>query len=249
MKDKDIKNLFLKEDEKINIEMSQKLFGTPIEKKPATTVFQQKATPKKRFIFAPLVSFALIIVLAVSLVLTNGINNSSSVLTAYVLDINPSISITTNSDNEIVNICALNEDADEILADESFDNIVGESLDTAVENIITVAKEKGIFDEYQDNIQLWTLNDNPSKMREKLDGFGEMVRHNLDKLNLESINFEKHEMPLDEFRERMGFEGEYGKLDDMQKDIQRHDKYKGNPPPPNGNNTQPDNNPPPPLND
>ena len=248
MKNKDIKNMFLKEDEKLDIEMSQKLYDTPIQQKPAVKVApKQKQITNKRWVFAPIVSFALIIVIALSLIFTNG-TNSSGTVTAYVLDINPSISITTNSDNEVINICSLNDDADTILAEDCFNNIVGKSLDVAVENIISVAKEKGIFDEYQDTIQLWTLNDNPSRMRDKLDKFGDMVRRNLDDNNLQDINFEKHEMPLDDFRQRMGFEGEYQKLDDMKGDIQRHDKYR-NPPPPNGNNPPPDDNPPPPPND
>ena len=156
MKNKDIKNMFLKEDEKLNIEMSQKLFETQIQPKPAVKVApKQKQVVNKRWVFAPILSFALIIVIALSLVLTNGVNNTGTV-TAYVLDINPSISITTNSDNEVINICSLNDDADTILAEDCFDNIVGKSLDVAVENIISVAKEKGIFDEYTDSIQLST---------------------------------------------------------------------------------------------
>lgn len=52
MKNKDIKNMFLKEDEKLNIEMSQKLFETPIQPKPAIKVApKQKQVANKRWAF------------------------------------------------------------------------------------------------------------------------------------------------------------------------------------------------------
>ena len=228
MRNKDIKNLFLKEEDKIDIKMSNELKNTPI-------VMKEKITPthsfKKRWVFAPVGAVAMAFVVAFVLILTQT-GTSASALTAYVIEINPSISITTNAKDEVVNICSLNEDANTILSNAAFNDAVGKSLENAIKNIINVANEKGFFNGYDKTIKLYALNDNKKTMNKKLDNFGQMVRNELDFHGFEELPFEKAPMELDFFKEKMGFDNNFQRLDDMGKDIRKHDRFMGDVPPP-----------------
>jgi len=239
MKNKDVKNLFLSENEKLNIEMSHELRNTPIQP-PVKEEAVIKSHGFKKFI--PIFSVACCLIIAIVLLAVSPIWSGDGNLTAYVIDINPSISITTNQNNEVISICSLNEDADELLSSNEFDTVVGESLDVAVEKIIKTAADKGILNGYEDKIKIYALNDDKNVMDKRLDDFGQMVRKNLDEEGFKDIEFEKREMTINEFRDRMGFEREFDKLNDMRDDIRKHDRMHGGelpPPKPEGDDTPP----------
>ena len=239
MKNKKIKNLFLEENEKLNIEMSNELRQTPIQPPVEEAPAPIKRKPLMRLLPMGAIACCLIVAVVLALVLPFG---SSDNLTAYVIDINPSISITADENNTVISICSLNDDADELLSSNEFDSVVGESFDTAVEKIIKAASDKGILDGYEDTIRIYALNDNKGIMDKRLDEFGRLIRKNLDNEGFNNIEFEEREMTVNEFRERMGFENDFKRLDDMKDDIKKHDRMHGGelpPPKPEGDKTPP----------
>ncbi len=241
MKDKDLKKMFLKETENIDISMSEKLKNTPIEtskQKKVSVKENEKATWLR--LFLPISALACCLILAFTFIFPLNTSTNTSYLTAYVMEINPAIAIVADSEDNIINICSVNEDADEILSSAEFDDIIGKKLSLAVEKVIKVTSTEGILDGYTDKIRIFALNDNEKVLDKKLDRFGEMVRKELKEFGHEDIDFEKSPMKLDDFRDKMGFDDDFRKLDDMKKEIEEHDKYKGTTPP----DKKPDDNPP-----
>ena len=240
MKNSDIKKSFLKEDEKLNIQMSDALKNTPIQPPVKTAEAKSKRPVLTRVL--PMGAIACVLIIAVVLAIINPFSSSSGTLTAYVIDINPSISITADENNTVISICSLNDDADELLSSNEFDSAVGESFDTVVEKIIKTASDKGILDGYEDKIRIYALNDDKKIMDKRLDEFGRLVRKNLDDEGFKNIEFEEREMTVGEFRDRMGFEKEFGRLDEMKDDIKNHDRMHGGelpPPKPKGDENPP----------
>lgn len=76
------------------------------------------------------------------------IGNKSSYIT---IDINPSVQLVLNGKEEVVEVVALNEDADIIL---SGLDLVGLSVEDATEDIINSATETGYIDEYGDDNEI-----------------------------------------------------------------------------------------------
>lgn len=262
MKDKDLKNLFLNETSKIDINMSEKLKNTPIQSSKQQI---QEATVKKKFNwrnwFLPITATACLIIMLFSFVIPWNSTGGNSYLTAYILEINqslalseeenddsseinPSFAFVTDEDDNIINICSVNEDADEILNNEEFNDISNMKLSEAIEKVIKITSNEGIFDEYTDKIKIYALNDNKNKIDKKLNRFGEFIKQDLKEFGYEEIDFEKRSMEIDFFREKMGFDKMFDKLDDMRDDIKMHDRFKGEfpppPPPPNGENFPPE---------
>ena len=240
MKNKKIKNLFLEENEKLNIEMSDELKRTPIQPPVEEAPAPVKRKPLMRLL--PMGAIACVLIIAVMLAIINPFSSSNGTLTAYVIDINPSISITTDENDTVISICSLNNDADELLSSNEFDTVVGESLDTAVGKIIKAVSDKGILDGYEDKIRIYALNDDKKIMDKRLDEFGRLVRKNLDDEGFKNIEFEEREMTVGEFKDRMGFEKEFVRLDEMKDDIKNHDRMHGGelpPPKPDGDTTPP----------
>ena len=231
MTNKDFKEAFLKESESIDIRQSERLKQTPIQQ--SASDFSRAKTNKTRSFrkfFMPLTA-ACCLIIALSLFIINPFGTSDGYLTAYAIDINPSISIITDENDEVIKICSLNEDADAVLSDDEFDDIIGERFETAVGKIIKVVCENGVFNGYQDTIRIYALNDNRKIMDDKLNRFGNIVEKELERYGHGDIGLEKHEMTPNDFQEKMGIEGDFKRLDDMRNDIEKRDKYKGNPPP------------------
>ena len=243
MKNKDLKKLFLQETAKIDIIMSEKLKNTPIQS-PKQDV--QDFRPKKNMnwlkLFLPITATACIIVLLFSFILPIRSTTSNSYLTAYILEINPSFAFVTDEEDNIINICSVNEDADEILNNDEFNDITNMTLSEAVEKVIKITSEEGIFDEYTDTIKIYALNDNEKEIDSKLEKFGGFIQRDLREFVHSEIDFEKSPMKLDFFREKLGFDRDFNRLDDMRDYIKMHDRFKGEfppPPPPSGDEFTP----------
>ena len=246
---KEFKKKFSVESENVDIRMSEKLKQTPIQ--PAASTLGAKSEKRFSFrkAFMPLTALACCIIVVLSLVIINPFSSAEGGFTAYAIEINPSISIIADKNDNVLNVFSLNEDADAILCDGAFDDVVGESLETTVEKIIKVVSESGIFNDYHDNIRIYALNDDKKIMDDKLDKFDGILKNKLQKFGHGDIGREKFEMSPNDFKDKMDLQGDFGRLEDMKQDILRRDRYKGNPPPANGNELPPKpNGDPPPAN-
>ena len=260
MKIKDFKKAFLKETENVEIKASESLTNTPITAPVSVPIAEpvlatnenvvvktKKSSAFKRT-FMPLILAACFLIIAVSLLAANPFATASGI-TAYAIEINPSISIITDADDNVINICSINEDADTILSNSEFDDVLGESFETAVEKIIKVVSENGVFNGYQDKIRIYALNDDKNLMGDKLGKFGNIVENKLQKYGHGDIEIERREMTVDDFKGKMEMQGDFDRLDDMKRELKERDRYKNPPPdgepphgnPPEGNNPPPDN--------
>ena len=260
MKIKDFKKAFLKETENVDIKASEKLIKTPITAPiPATitepvlvttenVVVKTKNASSFKRTFLPLIMAMCLLIIGVSLLIANPFAKVSGI-TAYAIEINPSISIITDTDDKVINICSINEDADAILSDSEFDYVIGEKFEVAVEKIIKVVSENGFLNDYQVKIRIYALNDDKNLMNDKLGKFGNIVENKLQKYGHGEIAIEPHEMSVDDFKGKMEMQGDFDRLDDMKRELKERDRYKNPPPdgepphgnPPEGNNPPPDN--------
>ena len=244
MKTSEIKNLLKSESEKVDIKMSENLINTPIL--AAENKIPIKKSNKTLFALIPSLAaaFMIAIIFAFSFFGNNGVISTAK-LTAYVIEINPSIAITTDENDKVINICSLNGDADDILSSEEFSEIVGKDFNLAVNKIISVANEKGVLDNYEQSIKIYAVCDSENLIPKKLDGFENLVKENLRGVGKDDIGIEKNKMAIDDFKGKMGFTGEEKRLDDMRNDIERHDRLQGDNPPPKPDGEPQGDNPPP----
>jgi hypothetical protein len=120
-------------------------------------------------------SLASVFVLALVLfsVLSSGPSIDSVVASTVTIDINPSIEITLNDDDEVINIRAINPDG-ELLIDRNI-NFKGLSLDKTIEVIIAAAIEKGfIVDDTEDNIILIDVSSTQLEIKERVEAILEV---------------------------------------------------------------------------
>jgi len=232
MKNKDITLLLQQETKEIDIPMSKKLIDTPITPKKQTK--EEPKLNRKKFLFPILASITCCLLVLCLCFAFIPFNISSTQLTSYILKINPEFCITTNSNNQVVNICSLNADADTVLDNSAFDNIIGTNFSDCVNLIINNVDESIFLNYGNKRISLFAINDNQNTANTKLNEFGNIVRKSLDDRGFDKIQFDKFDMTLEFFKNEMGFENNFNKLDDMQFVIEHHDRFfdKDHMPPP-----------------
>lgn len=207
------------ENKDINIEMSEELKSTNIYISESK-VYNKKPNfvPKLCAVMACL----LLMVFSITALLLNIDKNAG--LTSYILEINPALCITTDKKDNIINVCALNEDANEIVSNSEFDYVYGIKLEECLSKIIKIVKEKGYFDNYDNTVKIYAINDDLSEEKKKLDNFAIMMRKELGNFQTRNISFEKHELALSDFRKKIGAEENFAKLDDMREYFINKDK-------------------------
>ena len=225
MNDKDIRQMLMKESESINIELSSRILDTPID-----TTFKQKAKVVSiwnRFRIAATATCSACIILICALFLGLNDNIAYSNLTSYVLEINPSVCITTDINNEVLSVCSFNSDGDELLSNNKFNNIKGSSLETCIATIISIAFKMGYFENYSidKNINLYVTNNKQDFASRKADFAIELIKQNLILQGLKNIEINDSYLSIENFKERMGIDKQYKNLDEMKDDIISHDKY------------------------
>ncbi len=222
MDDKEFRNKFKEEMTIIDIKMSNRLKNTKIViednkvKKQKTNIFTSPV-----FISVISVCFILIVVAGIFLFKSPQENLN---LTSYIMEINPSICIIAGANDEVINICALNDDADEIVSNERLDSVQGLHFEKCVNIVMEIVYDAGYFEDYQETIKLYAINDDDNKRKENLNGFEKIMKKNLNKLGVEQVEFEKHEMGIDDFKEKLGLEEDFKSLDDMHKYLKDKDR-------------------------
>lgn len=232
MKKNKIKQLSNQEKSLINIEMSEKLNNTTIPKKE-DYLYQTQSSKLKFFPrFVSICACLIFFVVCLSLIFTPKINSKSAVgMTSYIMEINPSICITTNKNDKIINVCALNDDANLIVMDDELIGIEGQSFDSGVEIIMSVIKKNGYFENYNEPINIYAFNDSSENQYNKLKNFEEIMQKKVSEFGYD-IPLKKHRIGMDDFKEKIGFSDDYETLDDMQEFFKNKERSYHFPPQP-----------------
>ncbi len=108
-----------------------------------------------------------VIALLITLVMTS--QPSTPVIASTItVDINPSIEITLDEDDNVINVVAINDDGEEIINPNT--TFRGLSLDQAIEILIEEAYDQGfIVDTTEENVVLISVDSDNSELRERLE--------------------------------------------------------------------------------
>lgn len=236
MKNKDFKNLLKSEINDLDIPMSEKILSVPLQKKNFETLPQKEYKNLTglnffKFFIPTLCSCGLVIIILLSAIFSfydikDIKTTKASNLTSYIIEINPAICITADSENKVISVCSLNNDGDIILCDEFFSEIPNQTvlLNDCIDKIMDLTFSNGNF-EINQNIRLFAINNREKFAREK----GTFVKdHIIEKLinsNFENIDVEFKFMNVEKFSGRMNLEGDYNDLDEFQEEIQGRQRY------------------------
>lgn len=224
MKIQEFQNRLEQENLNLNIEMSEKIAKTPIA---ASDEFIRSSnefisSEKKRFNFLRLtvcfVCFVFMAICVSSLIIQTSSKDETVGLTSYILEINPSICITTDKNDSVINICALNDDANIIVSDESVKNFKKLSFDECVARLMGVIRREGYFDDFDIHdrtIKLYAFNDSNETQYKRLKHFEKIMQDKMNEFGYNDVPFEKHRIGMDDFKKIMGFEEDFETLDDM----------------------------------
>ncbi|MBQ7307013.1 MAG: hypothetical protein IJW82_00620 [Clostridia bacterium] len=218
MKKKSMKELLINEIEQIDIKMSERVKNTKIVKVEKNSI---RFTKFLTFKFVFVMSFIIIALSCILYCLDK--NNSTTYITSYILEINPSICVTADNEDNVISIYPLNEDANLILSDMSLNNISGEKLSDCLSKIIKVISDEGIFDNYENTIKLYAINDNEKICSKKLDEFEGFIKKELNSLGVKDVPFEKHEMNMFDFKEKLGVDDGFDNLNQMKNFLEDKD--------------------------
>lgn len=158
MKKKQILKLLSKEIDQVVPKLDDRVLSTPIEPKKEEvieleekTTFAQKIQKtfksKKTWGYLSSVAAVLIVVILAVVFMPQFINQNNKEkeeYTCFVVDINPSVMVTTDKEGNVVNVSALNKDGDVLLASGNISD--GSKLETCIENIINISMQLGYID-------------------------------------------------------------------------------------------------------
>lgn len=136
--------------------LQQILSSCDQQKGPVITM----TNPKKRNWTAPLIAVAASLVLVMGGVFGYGWHTVRAVDSRITLDVNPSISITVNSKERVLNVDALNDDAAAIIGNM---DLKGTQLEVAVNALIGSMMQNGYLDELQNSILVSVENSDNAK--------------------------------------------------------------------------------------
>lgn len=227
MKNRDIKNLIKNEYKNLKVSpVSSNVLNVSIQEKPP---FESRT----KFVGLPTLRYAIsslcILVLFALAITPNFFGNTieQSNITSYILEINPSICITTDSDDSVIAICSLNSDGDVLLSDDRFEAILGQDLSIGVKSVVDASVDLGYFEDYDDHIVLFAINNKESFAFEKNSKFESFLSKYLQSHDLNEIKIDKGCMSIDDFKSRMNFKNNIDDLDKMRDAIKNRSRYYG----------------------
>lgn len=226
MNKKDFKAKLKEENSKIEIEMSEAIKSTQIVKQDTFVSESKKMNFLKLSIY--FTCFVFIALCFSSLFVKK--SDEKIGLTSYILEVNPSICITTDGSDNVINICALNDDANAIVLDNRFNNYTSLSFDECVSNLVNVMKMKGYFENFAETdskINIYAFSDSNEIQYQKLSHFEQVIKNKMVEFGFADLPFdehiEKHRIGMDKFKQMVGFEEDYRTLDDMQEYFRHRD--------------------------
>ena len=159
---KDLKEKLFKEMDERMPEMSDRLNDYPITKKENKFLFSLNWK-----VLTPILSVILIALIVIPFLL----NDKTPTDQIYMLEVNPTIIIKTDADDNVVEIKSGNKDADEVLVSLDINNLIGQKLTVVSEVIADELLQLGYFDAEDKNfIKISSTNDS-NKFEEALTNY------------------------------------------------------------------------------
>lgn len=223
MKINKIEKMLKEESESINIDLPNYVRDVPLEKKMEEN---KELVFKKKIRMMPLLASAVSLLLVIGVVF--GVfgssfftSSNSSLLTSFIVEINPAFCVTIDSDDNVVGITALNEDANTVIQDNRIINSIGKNIDECLSNLIDIVKEDGFFNENLKQVVISGFNDNRTQLKKKMDMFTDDFNRIMKEKGFGDINYQSNMLGFDSFMDRMDLPPEGPrKLDDMKDNFQ-----------------------------
>ena len=180
---KDLKEKLFKEMDERMPEMSDRLNDYPITKKENKFLFSLNWK-----VLTPILSVILIALIVIPFLL----NDKTPTDQIYMLEVNPTIIIKTDADDNVVEIKSGNKDADEVLVSLDINNLIGQKLTVVSEVIADELLQLGYFDAEDKNVIKISSTNDSNKFEEALTNYfsnqGYFVAIFDRKLDLDSFN-------------------------------------------------------------
>lgn len=229
-----IKDILQKETASVDFAMSKKLIDTPLQQSNKSNhdlTFEQE-TPKKqkRFSFKVALSclcLALIAIFSISAMVFSPTNQASA-LTTYIIEINPSICITTDENDIVVSAYSLNNDGDNLLSDPALKSFKNEKIDQYLKQIINVSIDKGFIkhsEEPHQEIMFHVTNNKESFAKEKGNFAKEVFEQELKNKGFSNYDIKNKFLPVPDFKQKMGFDSKSKDLDKFHDKLVEHEIY------------------------
>lgn len=138
------------------------------EQKEGKVIVMTEEKKKRGFIKYLMAAASLVLVLGAGALLTNVYRLNYAVSSTVSLDVNPSIQITVNEKERVLEVKALNKDGGIVIGDMDFE---GSDIDVAMNALIGSMLRKGYLNELANSILISVDNNDPAKgeqLQEKL---------------------------------------------------------------------------------
>ena len=180
---KDFKEKLFKEMDERMPEMSDRLNDYPITKKENKSLFSLNWK-----VLTPILSVILIALIVIPFLL----NDKTPTDHIYMLEVNPTLIIKTDADDNVVEIKSGNQDADEVLVSLDMNNLIGQKLTVVSEVVADELLQLGYFDAEEKNVIKISSTNDSNKFEEALTNYfsnqGYFVAIIDRKLDLDSFN-------------------------------------------------------------
>lgn len=134
-----------------------------IEKKKGVIIEMEKSKNKSR-VWGLSLSFAAVVLLVAGIFGYNYINkNTVGVLATIILDVNPSLEIKVNEEEQIIDIITHNDEAKEVIGDM---DLKGVDLDVGTNAILGAMLKHGYIDEAKNSILVTVIGEDETKNKE-----------------------------------------------------------------------------------
>lgn len=128
---------------------------------------------KKTFNFKPLVAVAAAVFLIFGTVLSTFMYTSVNAVDSVVsIDVNPSVEISVNKKQKVIDVKAVNDDGADLLGTK---NYKGMDLESAVDSIVTSLNESGYIDADRNSILVSVKNDDKEKGNKLSEKLAQMI--------------------------------------------------------------------------
>src|SRR6056297_3730501 len=221
MKNKEIEERLYNSIQKAPINLKEELKNKEVEKmREHDNITKQESKKKQSFNWKPFAAVAAIIIVFFAGYF-GYYTQYRAVDSIVYLDVNPSVEISTNKQDNVLDIRALNDDAEDYLDDYEFK---GKNLDEVSIELIDRFIEKGYIDESHNTILISIRNDNEENSREQKERLNTKVNEYLENKNIKPVVLAQSIRDEDDFDET--YEISEGRLIFIEKLIRANKDFK-----------------------
>lgn len=135
------------------------------------------------------ISFATIAAILTLFVGAEFYYKKNKIVTTISFDVNPSIEMTANKYDEVIDVYALNDDGTEILKDLDFSKT---NVKQAVDEVVNSLVDNGFINEEKSSILMNVESSNEQKENQLSDNIASNIEQNLSEKNIEPTIFSQH---------------------------------------------------------